>query len=81
MDVTVNKQEFIFPIPQGSASTIFDIKGIKLLDHIWIKVFHLYNDSFKTETLNGSIIAVQNSFAQHLESHYVSTVEYIKSLK
>ena len=38
MDVTVYKQEFIFPIPQGSASTLFDITGTNFLKTVEINV-------------------------------------------
>lgn len=30
MDVTVYKTEFIFPMPQGSATTKFDLTGIDI---------------------------------------------------
>ena len=39
MDVTVYKQEFIFPIPQGSASTLFDITG-NYSNLVWIELFN-----------------------------------------
>ena len=35
MDITVYKQEFIFPIPQGSASTLFDITGWYKYKQFW----------------------------------------------
>ena len=38
MDVTVYKQEFFFPVPQGSASAYFEITGI-------IKTFKLVQQS------------------------------------
>ena len=72
MYVTVYKQEFFFPVPQGSASAYFEITGI-------IKIFKLVRQSDnywkkQTETLNGRIIAVQNK-SRSLDPHYVSTGE------
>lgn len=77
MDVTVYKQEFIFPMPIGSDFTKFELTGNSLLlnEILETKWKHFIEFFSFLETLNGHILAVQNSSSQHMDHHFVSTGE------
>lgn len=86
MDVTIYKEQFIFPIPQGSASVTFQITGKAAGS---FPPFFLFRNAIErtatvlltaTEMLNGEIVVVRNASSWPSASfverqHFVSTGE------